>query len=208
VLIVSEACPCSSPQSCVFFLSSSGRICSLDFLFSSLVSTFMHLLLFISVFLALAGRGLGLNIVLGGQVGNVTASQFLIVPAQLQGDCQSICDPANSAIRGCNNNDTCLCLNDTVVPIRNCEQCLFTSLIRRNEKMPDPRVGSSPALTAYSAACLASVEVAIPVADITLTLPSNWDGPVSLVLPGGLTGVVVAVGAMVGLCGIYIVSSM
>jgi len=168
----------------------------------------MHLLLFLSAVFALASRGLGLDIVLGGQLGNITASQFLIVPAQLGGDCQSICDPANSTIQACNNNDNCLCLNDTVVSIRNCEQCLFTSLIRRNEKMPDPRVGSSPALTAYRAACLASVGVTIPVADITLTLPSNWDGPASLVLPGGLVGIAVVVGAMVGFSGIYIVSSM
>jgi len=169
----------------------------------------MKLLLFLSMLFAIAGQGLGLNIVLGGQLGNVTADQFIVVPAQLEGDCQSTCNPANSAIRACDDDDNCLCqFNDTVSLILHCEQCLFTSLIERNEPMPDPRVGSSPALSAYQAACVASVNVSIPAPDMALVLPSNWDGPADMILGPTMAGIAVASCGVLGLAALYIFSNI
>jgi hypothetical protein len=44
------------------------------------------------------------------------------------------------------DNDSCLCGNDTATVIQACEQCMFSELIAENQRMPDPRAGSTPGL--------------------------------------------------------------
>lgn len=106
---------------------------------------------------------------------------------------------------------------------------MFTQLINTNQKMPDPRAGSTPLIsgtsppnphleprtltskrsyTAYSAACLASQNVTLPVQSLKLALPASWDGPFDVVmgLPG--TIVTVIVGAGLGMSAILLLSNM
>ena len=127
---------------------------------------------------------MALNIVFGGALGNLTASQVLAIPdGQLKTDVScaiaieggivqrlrlisvsTILRSSNpgysSAYRYSFNtfnpdlfgqtcgdtNDACLCSNGTVSALVTCEQCMLTELINKNEPMPDPRAGSTPAL--------------------------------------------------------------
>lgn len=53
--------------------------------------------------------------------------------------------------------------------------------------------------SAYAAACLASsANVTVPATSVALTLPANWDGPVSLTLNTGQTVVAVIAGTILG----------
>jgi hypothetical protein len=125
------------------------------------------------------------------------------------------------------NDDTCLCGNDTVTAITECQQCYFTTIIQENRQMPDPRAGSTPALAggstfcilentstnfihaAYVAACKAPpTNVTIPATEVALTLPSNWIGPTDEHLNLGETIVYVATGAMIGISSIVIICTM
>jgi len=144
--------------------------------------------LFLSV-VALAGRVLALTIDVGGNLGNITATQFLMVnDTQLMTACTSQCQPGMSAIQSCGASDTCLCNATTVAAVRTCQQCYFTNIIAENRKMPNVLAGSTPALAAYSAACLAPpTNVTIAATAIALTLPDNWDGPVAMHLSTGAT---------------------
>jgi len=163
-----------------------------------------------TLFVALAGRAMALNIVFGGALGNITASQILAIPdGQLTTDCQSSCDPATQAIQSCGDtNDACLCSNATISALVTCEQCMFTELINNNQPMPDPRAGSSPAISAYSAACLASQNITLPPPSIALALPDSWDGPLDIVM--GLPGTIITViiGAGLGGSAIFLLSNM
>jgi len=163
-----------------------------------------------ALFVALAGRAMALNIVTGGPLGNITASQVLAVPSgPLTSACQSSCDPATQAIQTCGDtNDSCLCNNATISALVTCEQCMFTQLINTNQKMPDPRAGSTPLISAYSAACLASQNITLPVTSLKLALPASWDGPFDAVmgLPG--TIITVIVGAGLGMSAILVLSNM
>lgn len=105
---------------------------------------------------------------------------------------------------------------------------MYSELIKKNEKMSDPRAGSTPVLSgpfissacsvyrvilptpvpAYSAACLSSVNVTVPPKSIALTLPSDWDGPngMSMGLPAAILTVITT--ALIGVGGIWIICSM
>ena len=102
---------------------------------------------------------------------------------------------------------------------------MYVQLIEDNEKMPDPRAGSTPVLSgahttpvsrlmlltslpAYAAACLASVNVTIPPQLVGLTVPADWDGPngMSMGLPAAVLTVITA--GLIGVGGISILSSM
>jgi len=159
---------------------------------------------------ALAGRAMALNIVLGVPLGNLTASELLSVPdGPMKTNCASSCDPANQAIQACGDtNDACLCNNATVTAIVVCEQCMLTDLINRNQPKPDPRAGSNPALGAYAAACKGSQNITLSPLAISLTLPPTWDGPfdVEMGLPG--TIVTVMTGAFLGVSAILLLSNM
>jgi len=160
--------------------------------------------------LVLAGQALSLNIVIGGSVGNVTADNFLTVQdSTLTNQCQSSCGLATTAIQACSDDDACLCNNETVTAITACQQCYFTNIIDDNRQMPDPRAGSTPALAAYVAACLASpANVTVPATEVALTLPPSWDGPVAEHLNLGETIVYVGVGAVIGVGSIVILCTM
>ncbi|KAH9981998.1 hypothetical protein BJV74DRAFT_980939 [Russula compacta] len=160
--------------------------------------------------LLLAGQALALNIAIGGSVGNVTADNFLTVQdSGLTNQCQTTCQPANTAIQGCNDDDACLCSNNTVTAITACQQCYFTTIIQKNLQMPDPRAGSTPALAAYIAACQASpANVTVPATEVALTLPPGWNGPTDEVLNLGETIVYVTTGAVIGIGSIAILCTM
>ncbi|EPQ55805.1 hypothetical protein GLOTRDRAFT_111010 [Gloeophyllum trabeum ATCC 11539] len=156
---------------------------------------------------ALAGRVAALSIAVAGINGNLTASQFLDVPEPLKTQCTTQCNPANNAIQACGTDDACLCNNATVSAITACQQCMFNQLIAENIPMPDPRAGSSAALTAYATAC-AGVGQVVNTTQVTLSIPSNWDGPFGVGLNTGGTVVTVAVGGLLGFGAIMILSNM
>ncbi|CCM03224.1 uncharacterized protein FIBRA_05349 [Fibroporia radiculosa] len=157
----------------------------------------------------LASRALALNISVGGSVGTVPASQFLTVnDANLTNACQTQCSPANKAIQACGTSNTCLCDSATVTLITACEQCMFDELIAQNLPMVDPRAGSATALTAYQTACLDAVNVTVPTSEITLTLPTDWDGPFEQRLGVPATVFTVFM-ALVLACGsVYVINTM
>lgn len=177
--------------------------------FSSVFLGDMQIFFFLAVLALFAGQGLGLNVNIGGSLGNVSAIQIVDIPAgQLKTECEAACAPAFSAIQACGEDDSCLCKNETAVAIRDCQQCMYAQLIKKNEKMPDPRAGSTPVLGAYAAACLASVNVTIPSNLIGLTVPVDWDGPngMSMGVPAAVLTVITA--ALIGVGGISIICSM
>ncbi|KAG1875723.1 hypothetical protein F4604DRAFT_1761643 [Suillus subluteus] len=152
---------------------------------------------FVSILL-LAGQALSLSIDVGGSVGTIDATQFLnVTDTYLLTDCQTQCSNANSQITTCATNDSCLCASNTVTAITSCEQCMFTDLIAKFATSTDPRAGSTAALTAYAAAC-SSAGVTVPSSLVTLSVPSNWDGPLGVSLGTVSTALIVAVTAVLG----------
>jgi len=163
----------------------------------------------LAVLTLFVGQGIGLNVNIGGRLGNISAIQIVDIPAgQLKTDCEAACAPAFSAIQACGEDDNCLCKNETAVAIRDCQQCMYVQLIQTNEKMPDPRAGSTPVLSAYAAACLASANVTVPPNLISLTVPADWDGPngMSMGVPAAVLTVIAT--ALIGVGGISILCSM
>jgi len=158
--------------------------------------------------MALAGRALALDIIVGGVIGNLTALSMLNVSdSVLVTRCQAQCDSATTAIHAC-VDDNCLCDNTTVTAIVACEQCMFDVVIATNNPKPDPKAGSTPVLAAYSAACQESVNVTLAPTAIGLTLPADWNGPVTLSLNIPATIVTVGIGAILGSGAFFILNSM
>ncbi|OAX40747.1 hypothetical protein K503DRAFT_768290 [Rhizopogon vinicolor AM-OR11-026] len=158
-------------------------------------------------FFLLAGQALSLSIAVGGSLGTIDASQFLnVTDTYLLTDCQSQCSNATTQIANC-TSDACLCASNTVVAITSCQQCMFNDLISKFATTTDPRSGSSTALTAYAAAC-SSVGIVVPASDVTLTLPSDWDGPVGVHLGTCLTAVVVGMTGILGFSALVLMSNM
>ncbi|KAJ8588596.1 hypothetical protein M405DRAFT_852464 [Rhizopogon salebrosus TDB-379] len=159
-----------------------------------------------SLFL-LAGQAVSLSIAVGGSLGTIDATQFLNVSdTYLLTDCQSQCSNATAQISNC-TSDACLCGSSTVTAITSCEQCMFNDLISKFATSTDPRAGSSASLTAYAAAC-SSAGVTVPSSQITLTLPSDWDGPFGLGLGVASTAVVVGITGILGFGAIILLSNM
>ncbi|KIN96277.1 hypothetical protein M404DRAFT_1006895 [Pisolithus tinctorius Marx 270] len=158
---------------------------------------------------ALAGQAYALTIDVGGFVGDVSAADFLNVPdSSLLATCQSPCSNATTQIQNCGPDDMCLCGPGTVTAITSCQQCMFDDLVDRFAESTDPRAGSASALTAYSTACSAAVNVTIPSQFITLHLPPNWDGPYGVGLSLPVTVLVVAAGALLGGSAVLLLSNM
>jgi len=159
------------------------------------------------IFAALAGRALALNIVFGGA--NLSASQ-VIPTGKVPANCQATCDPVTKSIQTCGDtNDACLCSGTLISSLVSCEQCMFTTLINNNQKMSDPRVGSTPLLGAYRTVCLASQNVSIPATSVALTLPASWNGPFNVQIPNlAGTVVTVVVGAALGTSIILLLCNM
>jgi len=101
---------------------------------------------------------------------------------------------------------------------------MFDDLITKFATSSDPRAGSSAALTgtqpshchlqillttltAYAAAC-SSAGVTVPSSQITLTLPSNWDGPLGVGLSTVSTAVAVGITGFLGLGAILLLSNL
>ncbi|KAG2032852.1 hypothetical protein BDR03DRAFT_1094712 [Suillus americanus] len=162
---------------------------------------------FISILL-LAGQALSLSIDVGGSVGTIDATQFLnVTDTYLLTDCQSQCSNANAQITTCAANDSCLCASNTVTAITSCDQCMFTDLIAKFATSTDPRAGSTAALTAYAAAC-SSAGFTVPSSLVTLSVPSNWDGPFGVSLGTVSTALIVAVTALLGGGSILLLSNL
>ncbi|KAI0030734.1 hypothetical protein K488DRAFT_53586, partial [Vararia minispora EC-137] len=88
----------------------------------------------------------------------------------------------------CGSNDACLCETGVVGSVLSCQQCFFASLIEQNRRIPNLLAGSAPALTQYGNSCAHLTPPAMVQASLlTLTLPSNWDGPAALPLNTGET---------------------
>ncbi|KAG1777858.1 hypothetical protein EV702DRAFT_1221224, partial [Suillus placidus] len=151
---------------------------------------------------------LSLSIAVGGSVGTIDATQFLnVTDTYLLTDCQTQCSNANAQIATCAGNDSCLCASNTVTAITSCEQCMFADLIAKFATSTDPRAGSSAALTAYAAACSAAT-FPVPASLVTLTVPSNWDGPLGVSLGTVSTVVIVGVGAVLGTGSLFLLSNL
>lgn len=101
---------------------------------------------------------------------------------------------------------------------------MLEELIRNNEKMPDLRAGSTPALAgtvswplqayhhlislirpAYSAACK---DVNLTTQPLALELPKDWDGPKSIELNMPATVVTVGFGGIMGATFLYLLSNI
>ncbi|KAG7447288.1 uncharacterized protein BT62DRAFT_1004866 [Guyanagaster necrorhizus] len=154
---------------------------------------------------------------------NVTVTPALATLAPLQllnfsftgaiDSCQSLCNDASTAFANCTASSQaatpapdptpdpasdCLCANSTVVALVSCEQCIFSAQIAANLRPNDPRAGSQPLLTAYSASC-AAANINLTTSQTALTLPANWDGPSGIHL--SVAGTVFTVMAATGLGG-------
>ncbi|KAK0200956.1 hypothetical protein DFS33DRAFT_1356124 [Desarmillaria ectypa] len=136
--------------------------------------------------------------------------------------CQSFCNDASTAIANCTASaqaatpapdptpdpaSDCLCANNTVVALVACEQCIYTAQIAANVRPNDPRAGSKPLLTAYSASC-AAANINLTAPQTALTLPANWDGPsgIHLSVVGTIFAVMVATG--LGSSAMWILSNL
>ncbi|KAG1744684.1 uncharacterized protein EDB91DRAFT_199147 [Suillus paluster] len=158
-------------------------------------------------FLLLAGQALSLSIVLGS-LGIIDETQFLnVTDTYLLTDCQIPCSNATAQIANCTPIDSCSCSSSTVTAITSCEQCMFNDLIAKFATSTDPRAGSSAALTAYAVAC-SSAGFTVPSSSITLSLPSNWDGPLGVSLGTTSTVLIVGVAAILGAGSLFLLSNM
>ncbi|KAG2065207.1 hypothetical protein BDR04DRAFT_1083419 [Suillus decipiens] len=158
--------------------------------------------------LLLAGQALSLSIDVGGSVGTIDATQFLnVTDTYLLIDCQTQCSNANAQITTCAANDSCLCASNAVTAITSCEQCMFTDLIAKFTTSTDLRAGSTAALTAYATAC-SSAGFAVPSSLVTLSVPSNWDGPLGVSLGTASTVLVVAITAVMGTGSLILLSNL
>ncbi|KAG2145586.1 hypothetical protein BD769DRAFT_1660667 [Suillus cothurnatus] len=162
---------------------------------------------FVSVLL-LAGQALSLSIDVGGSVGTIDATQFLnVTDTYLLTDCQTQCSNANAQITTCAANNSCLCASNAVTAITSCEQCMFSDLIAKFKTSTDPRAGSTAALTAYATAC-SSAGFTVPSSLVTLSVPSNWDGPLGVSLGPASTILIVAITAVLGGGSILLLSNL
>jgi len=158
------------------------------------------------ILIALAGHALALNITFGKEI--LLSRDLLAFPdGPYSAACQQPCMMANMTINSCAETDSqCLCQSGVANALQGCEQCLFTFLIAQNAKQADPRIGALTLLSGYAGACqTANFTLATAPA---LTLPPNWDGPVTEILSAPLTGVVVTFGALIGVFCIYVLSNL
>ncbi|KAL4259279.1 Extracellular membrane protein CFEM domain-containing protein [Pleurotus pulmonarius] len=155
----------------------------------------------------LAGRALAaFNITVGT---TELATKDIIAPSTaIPGLCSQNCTVAQNMLIGCADDASCLCGTDTLGNLTQCEQCIFTELIRENKPMADFRAGSNVLLGAYRTACNASTKTAPPADTLILTLPSDWDGPFVSVLPVGVAIIYVLFGGFFGISGILLLCNM
>ncbi|KAF5392096.1 hypothetical protein D9757_003353 [Collybiopsis confluens] len=149
------------------------------------------------------------NVTFGTQ--SLSATQLLPAANEFVGSlagCNANCSAAQTQLASCNDDASCLCnTTQTVKSLRDCEQCMYQSLIRDNKPLPDPKAGSTPILVGYQTACTAFNFTLAP-AQVSLTLPSTWDGPFGLGLGTAGTVVTVAAGFFISTSGILILSNL
>ncbi|KAJ4500651.1 hypothetical protein C8R41DRAFT_810463 [Lentinula lateritia] len=107
-------------------------------------------------------------------------------------NCAANCSNVQTELSGCQDDASCLCATQLVSDLRNCEQCMYESLIAANAPLPDPKAGSTPVLVGYQAAC-AAFNITLNTTQVALALPTDWDGPFGLGL--NIVGTVFTVGA-------------
>ncbi|KIP09410.1 hypothetical protein PHLGIDRAFT_34440 [Phlebiopsis gigantea 11061_1 CR5-6] len=165
--------------------------------------------IYIAFFALLAGRVYSLNITVPG-MGNLTQTQFLkLSDATLISVCGQTCTGADTIIAACGTDEGCVCANATAQAVYNCEQCVFTELIKENRPMPDVLSGNQVVLTSYKTACAAApLNVTIPAEFVTLQLPSDWDGPFGQGLTTFTTAVYLASALIIGGGAITVVNTM
>jgi hypothetical protein len=139
---------------------------------------------------------------------NLITSQILDIPdSAVTQACTSNCSIATSSLASCQDDASCLCGPATVDSLVDCETCMLHYLIATNKPAPDFRAGSNPVVQAYAASCKGA-GIVLAANQSALTLPDNWDGPFVAVLPLGGTAVTVAVGAILGVSALLILSNL
>ncbi|KAG7091032.1 hypothetical protein E1B28_010093 [Marasmius oreades] len=106
--------------------------------------------------------------------------------------CTDNCASVKSILAGTNGDAQQLCKNETVQSLLECEQCMFTALIKNNKPMPDLRAGSTPLLQSYATSCTERAKVTFPPKNISLAVPPTFDGPMDIFVP--TVGLVFTVG--------------
>ncbi|KIK54596.1 hypothetical protein GYMLUDRAFT_264499 [Collybiopsis luxurians FD-317 M1] len=149
------------------------------------------------------------NVSFGTPAEPLTADKLLptAFPKPIDG-CQSNCSSTQTALAACNNDAGCLCAGPLVAQLLNCEQCMFQSLINANAPLPDPKAGSTPMLAGYQTACAAFNITNVTKADISLVLPSTWDGPFGQGLNTVETVISVGAAFILGMSSLLIVSNL
>ncbi|KAJ4481075.1 hypothetical protein J3R30DRAFT_3463983 [Lentinula aciculospora] len=147
------------------------------------------------------------NVSFGTQ--SLTASQILPNLTGVIAPCASTtatCSNVQSELSACQDDATCLCEAQLVADLRNCEQCMYETVINANAPAPD-MAGSTPILAGYQAAC-AAFNITLNATQIALTLPANWDGPFGLGL--NIVGTVFTVGAgsVLGISSLLLLSNL
>jgi hypothetical protein len=166
----------------------------------------------LSLLLLLASQVSAFNFNISFGTGTLNGSELL--PTSYNGaiaTCSSNCSIVQNELVACQNDATCLCTNTTLVAeLRNCEQCMYQSLIEANAPMPpesDQKAGSTPMLVGYQTACSA-FNFTLNATQVSLTLPANWDGPFGLGLNTGGTVVSVIFAFIIGMSSLVILSNV
>ncbi|KAJ3991988.1 hypothetical protein F5050DRAFT_1811942 [Lentinula boryana] len=166
----------------------------------------------VSLLILLASQATAFNFNVSFGTQNLNATDIL--PTSLTGliaPCASTsatCDNVQSELSACQNDAACLCANQLVADLRNCEQCMYETLINANAPLPDDnKAGSTPILAGYQAAC-AAFNITLATTQVALTLPLNWDGPFGLGL--NTVGTVFTVGAafILGMSSLLLLSNL
>ena len=134
-----------------------------------------------------------------------------------------------SAYQSCQDNPDCLCGANAPQQFYDCQQCLFTGLIKENVAMPDPRVGNQVLLSGasayplrlawvsirvltadagFAAACLNYASAVVSPNFTALALPPDWDGPFGQGLTPATTAITLIAALVVGGGAIAVVNSM
>jgi hypothetical protein len=181
------------------------------FLSSARLHFFTMFTLFFALFSLLAGRVLAqsnFTINIGSAIDPVNVSPtdaFNFTFAPVLSECQTNFTNANTLISACaagTNDQACFCTPETYNAFYGAELCMLHTLIAQNKKAPDAKAGNNVFVGAYSTACNVSTYPA------ALTLPDNWVGPTTLVLPVPAAIVYVLVAGIFGVSALFILSNI
>ncbi|KAG5646157.1 hypothetical protein DXG03_004210 [Asterophora parasitica] len=155
---------------------------------------------------ALASQAFAFNITVNKR--ELTPAQILNVPdSVVKTACATNCTAASALIEACNDDAACLCRDDTVSALFQCEQCMFTKVVEANLQL-DFRVGSAVVLNAYAASCKTEANVTLTAKQISLVLPASWVGPFVAVFPVGGAILVAVAGGILGIGSLLLLSNI